>query len=78
MRISIASKLTVEGRPFIGTVKRSLMSKFNCIDVIISKSNYRLTPILVGVERSNKQVLLQRRSPISMSKCREGHLNLKI
>lgn len=78
MRISIASKLTVEGRPFIGTVKRSLMSKLNCIDVIISKSNYRLTPILVGVERSNKQVLLQRRSPISMSKCREGHLNLKI
>lgn len=52
MRISIASKLTVEGRPFIGTVKRSLMSKFNCIDVIISKSNYRLTPILVVVERS--------------------------
>lgn len=52
MRISIASKLTVEGRPFIGTVKRSLMSKLNCIDVIISKSNYRLTPILVGVERS--------------------------
>lgn len=52
MRISIASKLTVEGRPFIGTVKRSLMSKFNCIDVIISKSNYRLTPILDGVERS--------------------------
>lgn len=28
------------------------MSKLNCIDVIISKSNYRLTPILVVVERS--------------------------
>lgn len=48
-RILIVSKLIVEGRLFIGIVKRLLMSKFNCIDVIISKFNYRLILILVGV-----------------------------
>lgn len=51
LRILIVSKLIVEGRLFIGIVKRLLMSKFNCIDVIISKFNYRLILILVGVER---------------------------
>lgn len=50
-RILIVSKLIVEGRLFIGIVKRLLMSKFNCIDVIISKFNYRLILILVVVER---------------------------
>lgn len=49
MRILIVSKLIVEGRLFIGIVKRLLMSKFNCIDVIIIKFNYRLILILVGV-----------------------------
>lgn len=51
LRILIVSKLIVEGRLFIGIVKRLLMSKFNCIDVIISKFNYRLILILVVVER---------------------------
>lgn len=51
LRILIVSKLIEEGRLFIWIVKRLLMSKFNCIDVIISKFNYRLILILVGVER---------------------------